>query len=174
MSRYFQHLNLSRLPTFFSLNLDECHLLTFRQCLVFLIAHNGAIVNKQSSPDSLTIKPNACISRQHSFCVIKMRESMVDVHTEKLTGTIEIDAAYVNKHVRRANKVEQRVDRRKAENQNPKKRAMVVIRQRSASNAFASLGVSAPRSNPLRSATVLNSSRLLISPWLSLNTSSNS
>ena len=63
----------------------------------------------------------------------KMRESMVDVHTEKLTGTVEMDAAYVNKYVRPANKVEQRVDRRKAENQNPKKRAIVVIRQRSVS-----------------------------------------
>ena len=63
----------------------------------------------------------------------KMRESMVDVHTEKLTGTVEMDAAYVNKHVRPANKVEQRVDRRLAKNQNPKKRAIVVIRQRAAS-----------------------------------------
>ncbi len=63
----------------------------------------------------------------------KLRESLVDVHTEKLTGTVEIDGAYVNKHVRPKNIRAERIDRRLAKNQNPKKRAIIVIRQRSVS-----------------------------------------
>ncbi len=41
----------------------------------------------------------------------KLRESLVEVHTEKLSGTVEMDAAYVNKYVRPANDITQRVDR---------------------------------------------------------------
>jgi len=60
----------------------------------------------------------------------KMRESLVDTVEEKLTGEVEIDGCYVNKHVRPANRIQDRVDRRKAENQNPKKATVMVIRQR--------------------------------------------
>ena len=60
-----------------------------------------------------------------------LRESLVDVPTEKLSGTVEIDGAYVNKYVRPANQRSQRVDRRLAKNQNPNKRAVIVMRQRS-------------------------------------------
>ena len=42
----FQHFNLSTLPALLRLHLDELHTLTFRQCLVILIAHNSAIVDK--------------------------------------------------------------------------------------------------------------------------------
>jgi len=60
----------------------------------------------------------------------KMRESLVDTVEEKLTGEVELDGCYVNKHVRPANNKANRVDRRKKENQNPKKRTVMVIRQR--------------------------------------------
>jgi len=60
----------------------------------------------------------------------KMRESLVDTVVDKLTGEVEMDGCYVNKHVRPANRIEDRVDRRKKENQNPKKCAVMVLRQR--------------------------------------------
>ena len=62
--------------------------------------------------------------------VHKIRESLVDEKQEKLSGEVEIDACYTNKHVRPKNRIQDRVDRRLKENQNPKKRAVVVIRQR--------------------------------------------
>ena len=60
----------------------------------------------------------------------KLRESLLDQDSEKLTGEVEIDACYVNKHVRPANNKADRMDRRLKENQNPKKRAVMVMRQR--------------------------------------------
>ncbi len=60
----------------------------------------------------------------------KLRESLLDNDDELLTGEVEMDAAYVNKHVRPKNHIASRVDRRLKQNQNPKKRAVMVIRQR--------------------------------------------
>ena len=52
----------------------------------------------------------------------------MDAQPEKLDDEVEIDAAYVNGHVRPANRIENRVDRRKKENQDPNKRAVLVLR----------------------------------------------
>lgn len=60
----------------------------------------------------------------------KLRESLVDAKQEKLTGEVEIDGCYVNKHVRPKNRIEDRIDRRRKYNQNPNKRTVMVIRQR--------------------------------------------
>ena len=60
----------------------------------------------------------------------KLRESLVDNHDEKLSGEVEMDGAYVNKHVRPANRIQDRVDRRLAKNQNPNKRTVMVLRER--------------------------------------------
>ncbi len=60
----------------------------------------------------------------------KMRESLMDAQTAKLDDEVEIDAAYVNGHVRPANHIANRVDRRKKENQDPNKRAVLVLRER--------------------------------------------
>lgn len=60
----------------------------------------------------------------------KLRESLVDGPHALLSGAVEIDGAYVNKHVRPRNRIENRVDRRLRENQNPNRRTVMVIRQR--------------------------------------------
>ena len=60
----------------------------------------------------------------------KLRESLVDSHDEKLSGEVEMDGCYVNKHVRPANRIQDRVGRRKKENQNPNKRTVMVLRER--------------------------------------------
>jgi len=60
----------------------------------------------------------------------KIRESlMIHQDDSPLSGEVEIDGAYVNGHVRPMNKKEDRVDRRLAENQNPDKRCVLVIRE---------------------------------------------
>lgn len=61
----------------------------------------------------------------------KIRESlMVNRNETALDGEVEMDGAYVNGHVRPANKKADRVDRRLAENQNPDKRCVFVMRSR--------------------------------------------
>jgi hypothetical protein len=60
----------------------------------------------------------------------KLRESLVEEKPETLSGEVEMDAAYVNKHVRPKNRIEDRVDRRFAKHQSRNKRALMVARQR--------------------------------------------
>jgi transposase-like protein len=61
----------------------------------------------------------------------KIRESLIEQRDEsELDGDVEMDGAYVNGHVRPANKKADRVDRRLTENQNPAKRCVFVMRLR--------------------------------------------
>lgn len=60
----------------------------------------------------------------------KLRESLVDAKPAQLTGEVEIDGCYVNKHVRPKNRIQDRIDRRLKANQNPNRRTVMVIRQR--------------------------------------------
>ena len=61
----------------------------------------------------------------------KIRESLMTKRDESaLAGEVEMDGAYVNGHIRPANKKADRVDRRLAENQRPGKRCVFVMRSR--------------------------------------------
>ena len=62
----------------------------------------------------------------------KFREALLETRDQEtlMDGTCEIDGAYVNGYVRPKNKKEDRVDRRTYDNQNPKKRCIIVVRQR--------------------------------------------
>lgn len=61
----------------------------------------------------------------------KIRESLMIQRDETaLDGEVEMDGAYVNGHVRPANRKADRVDRRLAVNQNPDKRCVFVMRSR--------------------------------------------
>jgi hypothetical protein len=61
----------------------------------------------------------------------KIRESMLGRRNEApLSGEVEMDGAYTNGHVRPENREEDRKDRRLAENQNPNKRCVLVMRER--------------------------------------------
>ena len=62
----------------------------------------------------------------------KIREALLETRDQEtlMNGTCEIDGAYVNGYVRPENRKENRIDRRKYENQNPNKRCIIVIRQR--------------------------------------------
>lgn len=73
----------------------------------------------------------------------KLRESLMDSKRLELDGEVEIDAAYVNGHVRPRNRIEDRVDRRKKANQDPDKRAVLVMRERCESGEGASKTVTA-------------------------------
>ena len=61
----------------------------------------------------------------------KLREAMaVETANTELDGEVEVDGAYFGGHVRPANRKEDRIDRRLAENQTGKRRVVVVARQR--------------------------------------------
>lgn len=62
----------------------------------------------------------------------KLREAMAqEVQTgEVLAGHVEVDGAYFGGHVRPENHKEDRKDRRRSENKSPKRRVVVVMRER--------------------------------------------
>lgn len=61
----------------------------------------------------------------------KLREALAaETNGMTLSGEVEVDGAYFGGHVRPANKKEDRVDRRLAENQTGKRRVVVAMRQR--------------------------------------------
>lgn len=60
----------------------------------------------------------------------KLRESLVDEHHQNLSGEVEMDGCYVNKHVHPANRFEDRIDRRLKQFRNPNRRTVMVLRQR--------------------------------------------
>jgi transposase-like protein len=61
----------------------------------------------------------------------KLREAMAsETKSATVSGTVTVDGAYFGGHVRPANKKEDRVDRRLAENQTGKRRVVVVARER--------------------------------------------
>lgn len=62
----------------------------------------------------------------------KLREAMAaEIQTgEILTGHVEVDGAYFGGHIRPANAKVDRVDRRKKEHQNGRRRVVVVLRER--------------------------------------------
>lgn len=61
----------------------------------------------------------------------KIREAMAaETNGMKLSGTVEIDGAYFGGHVRPANKIEDRVDRRLAKHRTGTRRVVVAMRQR--------------------------------------------
>lgn len=60
----------------------------------------------------------------------KLREAMASQREKALSGEVEIDGAYFGGYVKPANRKEDRVDRRKAENQTGKRQVVVVMRER--------------------------------------------
>lgn len=61
----------------------------------------------------------------------KLREALgAETKAHTLTGEVEVDGAYFGGHVRPANRVEDRVDRRLAENQTGTRRVVIAARQR--------------------------------------------
>ena len=61
----------------------------------------------------------------------KLREALAaETKGHMLTGTVEVDGCHVGGHIRPANRVEDRVDRRLAEHQTGTRRVVIAARQR--------------------------------------------
>jgi len=88
--------------------------------------------NEAKGLSALKLSRELNIQYKTAFVLLhKMREALLETRDEEpMDGICEIDGAYVNGYIRPANNIENRVDRRRAENQNPNKRCIVVVRQR--------------------------------------------
>lgn len=88
--------------------------------------------NEVKGVSALKLSRELNIQYKTAFVLLhKMREALLETRDEApMDGICEIDGAYVNHYTRPANNIEDRVDRRRVENQNPNKRCIVVVRQR--------------------------------------------
>ena len=103
------------------------HKMPLRNYLAAIAIYTNAV----KSLSALQLSRDLDVQYKTAFVLAhKLRESLVDSQTDQLEGEVEIDGAYVNKHVRPANHKRNRIDRRLRENQNPNKRSVIVMRQR--------------------------------------------
>jgi len=104
------------------------HKLSFRQMLGALVLSVDAVKNEAA----LLLTRQLGVSYKTAFVLMmKTREAIAAERPFiKLEGEIEIDGTFIGGHVRKENKVEDRKDRRLAENQNGKRRCILAMRQR--------------------------------------------
>ncbi len=90
------------------------------------------VVNGAKGLSALQLARNIDCQHKTAFVLAhKLREAMAaEIAGATLEGTVEVDGAYVGGQVRPANLRENRRDRRLAENQNGKRRVVVVARER--------------------------------------------
>lgn len=100
---------------------------------VDLLAAICIIVNASKGVSMVQLSRDLDCQYKTAFVLAhKLREAMADeVHTgEILEGHVEIDGAYFGGHIRPANRVEDRVDRRRKKYQTGKRRVVVALRER--------------------------------------------
>lgn len=89
-------------------------------------------VNEVKGKNALALSRDLDVQYKTAFVLAhKIREALAaEVETLQLEGVVEVDGCYIGGHVRPANYKEHRKDRRKLENQNGKRRVVVVMRER--------------------------------------------
>ena len=99
---------------------------------VDLLAAIAIIVNGAKGISALQLaRDTGCNPKTAWVFAHKVRQALAaETKGHTLSGEVEIDGAYFGGHVRPANKKEDRVDRRLAENQTGKRRVVVALRQR--------------------------------------------
>ena len=104
------------------------------------IAAIALYTNTAKGFSALQLSRDLDVQYKTAFVLVhKMRESLIDTKAdEMLEGEVEIDGCYVGNYIRPENKKEDRKDRRLTENQNPNKRCVITIRERSAHGEGAS------------------------------------
>ena len=87
--------------------------------------------NAAKGLSALQIARDLNVQYKTAFVLLhKFRAALMETRDESpMEGVCEMDGAYVNGYMRPANNIEDRVDRRLAENQNPKKRCVMTVRQ---------------------------------------------
>lgn len=97
-----------------------------------LLAAIVILINGAKGVSALQLARDLDCQHKTAFVLAhKLREAMAsELKGAELSGTVEVDGAYFGGHIRPANRKEDRVDRRLAENQTGKRRVVVALRQR--------------------------------------------
>jgi transposase-like protein len=94
----------------------------------------GAIaifVNGAKGHSALQLSRDLDCQYRTAFVLLhKLREALTSEQEETLDGEVEVDGAYFGGYVKPANHLENRVDRRLAENRSGKRKVVVVMRER--------------------------------------------
>lgn len=104
-----------------------------KMAFVDLLAAICITVNASKGVSMLQLSRDLDCQYKTAFVLAhKLREAMAaEIQTgEILTGHVEVDGAYFGGHIRPANAKVDRVDRRKKEHQNGRRRVVVVLRER--------------------------------------------
>ncbi|MGP0095015.1 MAG: IS1595 family transposase [Xanthobacteraceae bacterium] len=91
--------------------------------------------NEVKGKSALALSRDLCVSYKCAFVLLhKLREAMAEELKGRMIGghgkVAEVDAGYFGGYVRPANKAEHRKDRRFAQNQSGKRKAVIIIRER--------------------------------------------
>lgn len=97
-----------------------------------ILAAIAIFVNGAKGYSALQLSRDLDIQYKTAFVLAhKLREALgAEMKTRKVKGEVEIDGAYFGGHIRPENRKEDRRDRRLAEHQTGKRRAVVVMRER--------------------------------------------
>lgn len=103
-----------------------------KMAFVDLLAAICIIGNAKKGISALQLGRDLDCQHKTAFVLAhKIREALAsEIADETPNGEVEIDGAYFGGHVRPANRKADRVDRRRSENQNGKRRVVVAIRER--------------------------------------------
>jgi transposase-like protein len=117
-----------------SATLFDSHKLPLRGYLAAI----AVFCNEVKGKSALALSRDLGLSYKSAFVLQhKLREAMAEEMKGRVIGgegkVAEIDAAYFGGYIKPTNRVEDRIDRRLSENQNGKRKAVVVIRERDGS-----------------------------------------
>ncbi len=103
-----------------------------KMAYVDLLASIAIVVNGAKGVSALQLARDIDCQHKTAFVMChKLREAMAaEIKGAILDGTVEVDGAYVGGYVKPANHKENRRDRRLAQNQNGKRRVVVIARER--------------------------------------------
>jgi len=103
-----------------------------KMTFVDLLAAICIVANAAKGISALQLARDLDCQHKTAFVLAhKIRESLAaETKNHALTGEVEVDGAYFGGHIRPANRIEDRIDRRLAEHQTGKRRVVIAFRQR--------------------------------------------
>jgi transposase-like protein len=103
-----------------------------KMAFVDLLAAICIVVNGAKGVSALQLSRDLCCQHKTAFVLAhKIREALAaEIEAETPKDQVEIDGAYFGGHIRPANNIEDRVDRRLAEHQTGKRRVVIALRER--------------------------------------------
>ncbi len=103
-----------------------------KMAFVDLLAATVILANAVKGVSMLQLSRDIDCQYKTAFVLAhKLREAIAsEIQGATLSGTIEVDGCYFGGHVKPANRKEDRIDRRLAENQTGKRRVVIVARER--------------------------------------------